>query len=228
MAKLREIILARGDKLNDQLLIVMAALLLILLFVIAPLEANGVISGSSFGYIFAVTLIPAAFLVSGDRMAVGAIGTAIVLIIAASGLEFRQFPSVDDYLDAAAWLIAGITLSSVVARAVFASGRVTYHRIVGGILLFLSVGLIFVALFSFVLLRVPNAFANIGSGQDHFPLGNLIYFSFVTLTTMGYGDIVPLHPYARGLVNIEAIIGQLYPATLLARLVTLELTSRTK
>ncbi len=41
--------------------------------------------------------------------------------------------------------------------------------------------------------------------------GDLIYFSFVTLTTTGYGDIAPLHPYARGLANIEAIIGQIYP-----------------
>jgi hypothetical protein len=49
---------------------------------------------------------------------------------------------------------------------------------------------------------------------------------FVTLTTTGYGDIVPIHPYARSLANIEAVIGQLYPATLLARLVTLELKSR--
>ncbi len=48
-------------------------------------------------------------------------------------------------------------------------------------------------------------------------VGNLIYFSFVTLTTTGYGDIVPLHPYARSLANIEAVIGQLYPATLLAK-----------
>jgi hypothetical protein len=53
--------------------------------------------------------------------------------------------------------------------------------------------------------------------------GNLIYFSFVTLTTTGYGDISPLHPYVRSLANVEAIIGQIYPATLLARLVTLEL-----
>jgi hypothetical protein len=45
----------------------------------------------------------------------------------------------------------------------------------------------------------------------------------VTLTTTGYGDIAPLHPYARSLANVEAIIGQIYPATLLARLVTHEL-----
>ena len=55
---------------------------------------------------------------------------------------------------------------------------------------------------------------------------NLVYFSFVTLTSVGYGDIVPLHPVVRGIANVEAIIGQLYPATLLARLVTLELEHR--
>ena len=53
----------------------------------------------------------------------------------------------------------------------------------------------------------------------------VIYFSFTTLTTTGYGDIAPVHPVARGLCNLEAVIGQ-YPATLLARLVTLELAHR--
>jgi Ion channel len=55
---------------------------------------------------------------------------------------------------------------------------------------------------------------------------NLIYFSFATLTTTGYGDVSPVHPIARSLCNLEAIFGQLYPATLLARLVTLELVDR--
>jgi hypothetical protein len=51
----------------------------------------------------------------------------------------------------------------------------------------------------------------------------LFYMSFVTPTSTGYGDIVPVHPLARSLCNIDSVIGQLYPATLLARLVTLEL-----
>jgi len=55
---------------------------------------------------------------------------------------------------------------------------------------------------------------------------SLIYFSFVTLTTIGYGDIVPIHPVARSLCNLESIIGQLYPATLLARMVSLEIEAR--
>ena len=55
---------------------------------------------------------------------------------------------------------------------------------------------------------------------------NAIYFSFVTLTSTGYGDVFPVHPMARSLCNLETILGQLYPATLLARLVTLEIEGR--
>jgi hypothetical protein len=63
--------------------------------------------------------------------------------------------------------------------------------------------------------------------QDNLSVAsNFGYFSFVTLTSVGYGDIVPVHPYARSLANVEAIVGQLYPATLLARLVTLEIADR--
>jgi hypothetical protein len=54
---------------------------------------------------------------------------------------------------------------------------------------------------------------------------DLVYFSFKTLTTVGFGDIVPVHPFARSLTNVEAIFGQLYPATVLARMVTLQIKS---
>ena len=50
---------------------------------------------------------------------------------------------------------------------------------------------------------------------------DFVYFSFVTLTTVGYGDVTPVHPVARSLAVAEALIGQLYPAILLARLVSL-------
>jgi ion channel len=55
---------------------------------------------------------------------------------------------------------------------------------------------------------------------------SLAYFSFVTLTTMGYGDITPLHPVARSAAILEALVGQLFPAILIARLVSMELAAR--
>ena len=54
----------------------------------------------------------------------------------------------------------------------------------------------------------------------------MCYFSLATLTTTGYGDIVPLHPFARSLANLEAVLGQFYLAITVARLVTLELAER--
>jgi Ion channel len=54
----------------------------------------------------------------------------------------------------------------------------------------------------------------------------VLYFSFTTLTTVGYGDVIPMHPLTRGLSNLEAVVGQLLPATLIARMVTLELAGR--
>jgi hypothetical protein len=210
-------------RVSDQLLTALTILLPLLLFVLAPLQSNGVISGTLFGIMFGLTLIPAIVMLSDDRMAVSAILIALILVFIAA---VRQGTLLDRYLDAVAWLITGLTLSVVVARAVFARGRVTFHRVIGGVLLYLTIGVTFVALFGFRVLLVPDPLSNLGTLQGNFGIGNLIYFSFVTLTTIGYGDVVPLHPYARGLANVEAIIGQLYPATLLARLVTLELAVR--
>src|SRR5262249_50556409 len=119
-------------------------------------------------------------------------------------------------------------LGFVVAEAVFRRGRVTYHRIVGAILLYLLIALAFAALFTFVGLSLPDAFKGITFEDDRSLASTVLYLSFVTLTSTGYGDIVPLHPFARSLCNFESVIGQLYPATLLARLVTLELRQESK
>ena len=216
----------KADQLSDKLLTTLTILLSLLVFVVAPMEANGVIAGRFFGLVFGMVLIPAAFMLAAHRLAAGSIVVAIVMLVVASEMEIRDSTIVDTSLDTIAWLIAGVTLIAVVSRAVFGPGKVTLHRIVGGILLYLVLGLSFVALFGFLTIFVPNAFKGLEPRQGNFAIaGNLIYFSFVTLTTIGYGDITPLHPYARGLANFEAVIGQLYPATLLARLVTLELVT---
>jgi hypothetical protein len=79
------------------------------------------------------------------------------LVVVATVLRWRQPSALDNYLDAIAWFITGLTLSVVVARAAFAPGAVTFYRIIGAVLLYLNIGLIFVALFCFIALRAPNA-----------------------------------------------------------------------
>src|SRR5262249_48400483 len=181
------------QRLTDPILTLLTLMFSILLFVIGPMQAAGIVTGHHFGYFFGLALIPAAFLYATNLFAAGAILVAIGLIVATSVLDVQRDSRLDLYLDSAAWLIASVTLSIVVARAVFGPGRVTYHRIVGAVLLYLNIGLIFVALFGFIALTVPNAFTSLATLQGDFAIaGNFIYFSFVTLTTTGFGDIAPL------------------------------------
>lgn len=217
------------ERYSDPLLTALTVMLTVLLFAVGPMQAAGLAAAHEFGIAFALVLVAAVFVVSGSLIAFAAALLAVGCVVAATVMRHIHPSEIDILLDASAWLLAGVTLIIVVARAVFAPGQINFHRVIGSILLYLSIGLVFVALFCFVAVFEPNAFTGIGPLHDDLAVaGNLIYFSFVTLTSVGYGDIVPLHPYARGLSNVEAIIGQLYPATLLARLVTLELQGRRK
>jgi hypothetical protein len=56
----------------------------------------------------------------------------------------------------------------------------------------------------------------------------LIYFSFATLSTVGFGDVLPVHPFARSLAIAEAIVGQLFPAILIGALVAMAMQARPK
>jgi hypothetical protein len=115
----------------------------------------------------------------------------------------------------------------VVWGAVFGPGRVTHHRIQGAVVIYLSLALSFAALYEILLALNPGSISGATVRGSYLVLGrNLVYYSFATITSTGYGDIVPVLPLARSLSNLEAVIGQLFPATLLARIVTLEMQAR--
>jgi Ion channel len=223
---LKSCIQAMQARYRDPLLTVLTLLLLVLLFVVAPLEAAGILAFQAFGFIIALVMIGGVLVLSASPISFSVLLVAFFMNLAAVILRIRGHSNFDVYLVASAWLILAVTLGWVVARAVFAPGSVNYHRIVGAVLLYLLIGVTFVSLFVFVGLLVPKSYAGIAVDDSNALASSLIYFSFVTLTSTGYGDVLPLHPVARSLCNLESIIGQLYPATLLARLVTLELNSR--
>jgi hypothetical protein len=125
-------------------------------------------------------------------------------------------------------LVFLVILTMVALAKVFSKGRVTAHRIKGAIAVYLLIGMTWSLLYGLIDQVLPNAF-NLPAGGDIFTPERqelLTYFSFVTLTTVGYGDITPTHEVSRMFAIIEALCGQLYPATLLARLVSLELMHR--
>jgi hypothetical protein len=211
---------------RDPLLTILTVLLLVLLFVAAPLEAAGVVVFQVFGFIVALAMFGAALIMSASPVALFTLSVAFCMNAVAAILRFHARSEFDIYLIAGAWSILAVTLGWVVSLAVFGPGRVNFHRVVGAVLLYLLIGMLFVSLFVFVGVLVPKSFAGVAIEDSDKLASKMIYFSFVTLTSTGYGDILPLHPVARSLCNLESIIGQLYPATLLARLVTLELDCR--
>lgn len=216
------------ERMRDPLLTALAILLGFWMFVLAPLHATGRFDTDVAGLLLAFAVTGALLLLSGHIVSVVAMATSIGFSAAATLMRVQQPSNFDVFLNATAWLMISLTLIVIVGRAVFAPGRITYHRIMGAIVLYLAIGLLFVALYTYVGLGSREAFSGMAVRDNPLFSSNMIYFSFGTLTTAGSGDIAPLNPIARSLCNIEAMIGQLYPATLLARIVTLEIEGEGK
>jgi hypothetical protein len=223
---MNQIMASMRDRWGDSLLTALTGLLVVMLFVVAPVQALGIYLFQAFELVLAVIFVVGVFVMSGSRIAAAAMLGGLAMATAGAILRIRSPSLLDINLFAGSRVIMGVTLGWVVGRAVFAAGRITYHRVMGAVLLYLTVAVIFTALFAVVGTLVPKAFAGLVVEDSPALASNLIYFSFATLTTTGYGDVFPVHPVARSLCNLEAIFGQLYPATLLARLVTLELVDR--
>ena len=77
-------------------------------------------------------------------------------------------------------------------------------------------------------LNLPGSFYGLAGGGHDEMTRELFYYSYVTLTTLGYGDIGPVSPVARSLVTLEAVVGQLYLVVLVASLVGMFLADRTR
>jgi len=120
-------------------------------------------------------------------------------------------------------LLVGLFTTVLLSR-VLAPGPVTRARIKGALAVYLLIGVVFEEAFRLLCMAFPGA-VNVSAshaGSVKFT-AELIYFSFSTLTTAGYGDVVPVHPIARSLANAEAITGQMYIVLLIGRLLTLHL-----
>ena len=107
----------------------------------------------------------------------------------------------------------------LVMHQVLFTGQVDWNKIVGTICIFLLLGLIWTTLYMITKEVFPEAFNGIASDQWYENFPDLIYFSFVTLTTLGYGDVGPVAPLARFLATMEAMVGQFYIAIVVASMV---------
>lgn len=204
------------------LLLLLLLVRVFLLPVLAGLALEGPILRVATDVVLSLLLVVGASAVSQRPLT--RVVIAVATVVALAGLwGNRQDPSlVPPGLQLGSFLTATLLLTVLVLAQVFSSGRVTVSRILGAVAAYLLLGLMWAGAYHLIELVQPAAFGGLKSaGPQH-----LLYFSFVTLTTVGYGDVTPLHPAARSLAMLEALVGQLYPAILIARLVSLEVQSR--
>ena len=125
-------------------------------------------------------------------------------------------------------LLSVLAFLLIVLWWVYREGPVTGHRVLGAVAAYLLLALCFSLAYNLIEYVHPGSFTLPAVGPQGMQTRSalFLYFSVVTLTTVGFGDIAAVHPAARSLVMVEALVGTLYPAILLARLVTLQIETR--
>jgi Ion channel len=204
----------------------LAFLVLITIFVpMVPLSRSGRIG---IDLVFALMLFSGAIATIRQRILMS-------LVIAVTVLEFMADLIVEFNPSLGHWgwdtglKIFGMAILVVMTlRHTFRPGPVSVHRVMGGVAAYLLIGLTWAFGYKLLMERRPDAihfqssFVGIPTGEP----SRLIYFSFATLTSVSYGDAYPVHRVARSLAMAEALIGQLYPAILIATLVGMSLQAR--
>lgn len=114
-----------------------------------------------------------------------------------------------------------LLLIILVLLKVFEPGPITLHRVIGSIVVYMLMANLFAIIYLFFYEYINGSFqVSLPPFESNSLAANFMYFSYITITTTGFGEIVPLHPIARSLVQVEAIIGVLYPVILIGRLVS--------
>jgi voltage-gated potassium channel Kch len=195
---------------------------IVLIFVLGPLlTVSQGLPVNLLTLLFVMVISIVAFAVQNIVAGMIVVG-ALLLSTAAVVLRQVSETLLTDWLAAIGAATAVMTLTWVVLKMVMSPGRMSGYRIVGAVVIYLNTAIFFSILFRLIAERVPGSFSGIPAAfVQKISFGDLMYFSMTTLTTTGYGDITPINPVARSLATLEAIIGQLYPAIIISRLITL-------
>lgn len=169
--------------------------------------------------IIVATEIVAFISLSFDKQWRGFIATMVVLIIGAGALdELTDIPWAP-VLSLLALLVFYLGIAYSLGRRVLLAGNADSNTIIGSLAVYLLLGLIWATLYLICLEFFSDAFNGIErtSWSDNF--SNAAYFSFVTMTSLGYGDVSPALPVTRALAYLQAIAGAFFMAIVVASLI---------
>jgi hypothetical protein len=196
------------------------------IFFISPLSGAGVLDRDIRDW-FTLLLAVISVLTIVEQGANKTFTAVLVLLLGSFVLKliYPQEESLGQAFHMGLGFVFFATITFSVSKAVFAEGKITYHKLLGAVVVYLNFSLIFIYVYGFIAVFVPGAFTNISTDSDA-RFGEMIYFSLTTLTTTGYGDIVATHPMGRSMANLESVIGQLYLVAIFARLVSLHISQK--
>jgi Ion channel len=210
---------------TDKSLSALLLMLIVAALVLPPLIVAGVKRSILSDVVFSLLFVSGMAAVWSEGRMVFRVVTTLTLGSLAAKWLTRLAPGGEFAIwNAAADMLALASFTLVVLAKVVRPGTITSHRIQGAVAVYLLLGLVWANAYEWTDLANPGAFT--GAGASGAQDASWIYYSFVTLTTMGYGDITPVHPVARSLAAAEALTGQLYIAILISRLVALEVDAR--
>jgi 4-amino-4-deoxy-L-arabinose transferase-like glycosyltransferase len=206
--------------------------LFILLFVLYPFVEPYTTTHYLLDVLSLLVLISGAYTVSDRR---GVLLLCVGLAAVTFTLQILIYVSPDRLLltlRVASLMLFLCVVTGAVLYKVLRKGRVTAHRVGGAIVVYLMLGLIWASAYSLIYIHDPASF-DLGRSvetTDELSViqtrgtGRLVYFSFVTMTTLGYGDVTPQSEAAGTLAILQALTGQIYLAVILARIVSLLVT----
>lgn len=117
-------------------------------------------------------------------------------------------------------LFMGFT-TAVLLRSILMSEKVTMDTLYGAVAAYIMLGLTWGAVYFLVEAVAPLSFRSSLTPGMSVSWPDCMFFSFITLTTIGYGDVIPVGNMAKSLVTLEAVTGVMYPAILIGRLLTM-------
>ena len=203
--------------------------LFILIFIVFPLRQDGLSSRFFFDIVMVSLMISGALVVNQNKI-VTIVTISVVVIGAIILWASRFYPSPTLRILTSVFSIVILLLYvRIVLLVMFRQGPVSWSRIQGGVCAYLLIGMAWASAFELAEELHPGAFHFVTDPTNMDQLtSKLIYFSFATLTTVGFGDVLPVYPFARSLAIAEAIVGQLFPAILIGALVAMAMQARAK
>ncbi len=198
----------------------------ILLFLITPFAYSMRYGGVIIAVAGAIVMITGLYTVSAGRRSfvLALIGAFCVIVVDTLRIAFPTEAVVMTSHILTVILFGAFSVA--ILADVLRPGKITSDKIYGAICVYLSLGFFWTFLYAILASYDPKSFGGISPAGPSDYIEHLLelrYFSFVTLATLGYGDIVPRSVAARTFATMEAIVGQFYIAILVARLVGLHI-----